>query len=49
MVTCFHETRHAFQPNVVNNLYKGTEIVDTETTSGSVRLEAIIVERAFLH
>jgi|GEM_PF-4851157 len=31
MVTCFHEARHAFQPNVVNNLYKGTEIVDTET------------------
>jgi len=31
MVTCFHESRHASQHNVVDDLYKGTKIIDTET------------------
>ena len=31
MVTCFHESRHAFQHEVINNTYKGKIIVDTET------------------
>ncbi|MDT8337494.1 MAG: hypothetical protein RQ856_06685 [Candidatus Izemoplasmatales bacterium] len=31
MVTCFHESRHAFQYNIVNELYKGEEIVNGDT------------------
>jgi len=31
MVTCFHESRHAFQHNVINGLFKGEETVTIET------------------
>jgi len=27
-ITCFHETRHAFQWKVINNKYSGVEIID---------------------
>jgi hypothetical protein len=30
-VTCFHESRHAFQWEVINSEYTGTEIVDSVT------------------
>jgi len=30
MVTCFHESRHAFQYNVINGLYKGEDIIDLD-------------------
>jgi len=31
MVTCFHESRHAYQYNVINRLYKGEDIVNEDT------------------
>jgi hypothetical protein len=31
MITCFHETRHAFQYQVINGDYMGTETVDKDT------------------
>jgi hypothetical protein len=30
-VTCFHESRHAFQWKVITGEYNGTEVVDTHT------------------
>jgi transcriptional regulator with XRE-family HTH domain len=30
-VTCFHESRHAFQWKVINSEYTGTEVVDSLT------------------
>jgi len=31
MITCFHESRHAFQYQVINGDYMGTETVDKDT------------------
>ena len=31
MVTCFHESRHAYQYNVINGLYQGKDIVNEDT------------------
>jgi hypothetical protein len=31
-VTCFHESRHAFQWKVINGEYSGSEVVDSLTT-----------------
>jgi hypothetical protein len=31
MVTCFHESRHAYQYNVINGLYKGEDAVNEDT------------------
>ncbi|HAX02700.1 MAG: hypothetical protein A2Y45_01325 [Tenericutes bacterium GWC2_34_14] len=31
MVTCFHESRHAFQHEVINNRYKGNIKIDSPT------------------
>lgn len=30
-VTCFHESRHAFQWKVITGAYKGTEIISLQT------------------
>ena len=31
MVTCFHESRHAFQYNVINDLYQGKDAINGDT------------------
>lgn len=31
MVTCFHESRHAFQYNIIKGLYNGEDIVNEDT------------------
>src|SRR5690554_5309684 len=31
MVTCFHESRHAYQYNVVNGLYQGKDAINGDT------------------
>lgn len=31
LITCFHETRHAFQWNTINEVYFGNEKIDKET------------------
>jgi len=33
IVTCFHESRHAFQYSVINNIYQGSETISADIVS----------------